>query len=395
MLLACRQCNLLRLARSLPSRGAGAWRCVPLLPWRVQCPGHVCAALTAGQGGWDRCRLLLGPPSCFPLLPRTLRYLLRVVSSGCPLPLPGGTPFHAAFAFCGLGPVALRVRAACRLPVCALALLRRTPPPPPPTSVWHAHRAQFLCRAPVGPFQAVRTPPRLLPRSRALLVYFWGDWPGPFVHLPCSGSVAPLSVGLCVRGGLASEAAWGGGGRPACRLPSGGGRAPVGRGASEVGSGVLLVRPCASLARAPRLALSASLPPWRMRSPYCSGSCPCASAGNWRAGKAGTGAPPPLWGGGVTGLLVCVPPLGRLRGERGRDGQGTRGAWTWRRAWRGGRPRAPRRCGAPRRRLSRGGGGGGLSPGLPVGFCAGVARWRWALRPRVPGGVAGCRHAAE
>ena len=35
----------------VPSLGAGAWRNAPLLPWRLQCPGRVCAALPAGSGG--------------------------------------------------------------------------------------------------------------------------------------------------------------------------------------------------------------------------------------------------------------------------------------------------------------------------------------------------------
>ena len=52
VLLACRQWDPLGLARRLPSLGVGAWRCAPLLPWRVQCPIRVCAALAAGSGGF-------------------------------------------------------------------------------------------------------------------------------------------------------------------------------------------------------------------------------------------------------------------------------------------------------------------------------------------------------
>ena len=51
VLLACRQWDPLGLARRLPSLGVGAWRCAPLLPWRVQCPVCVGAALAAGSGG--------------------------------------------------------------------------------------------------------------------------------------------------------------------------------------------------------------------------------------------------------------------------------------------------------------------------------------------------------
>ena len=46
--------NPLGLARRLPSLKVGAWRCAPLLPWRVQCPVCVCAALAAGSGGSGR-----------------------------------------------------------------------------------------------------------------------------------------------------------------------------------------------------------------------------------------------------------------------------------------------------------------------------------------------------
>ena len=54
VLLACRQWDPLGLARRLPSLGVGAWRSAPLLPWRVQCPVCVCAALAAGSGGSGR-----------------------------------------------------------------------------------------------------------------------------------------------------------------------------------------------------------------------------------------------------------------------------------------------------------------------------------------------------
>ena len=48
----CRQWDPLGLARRLPSLGVGAWRCSPLLPWRVQCPVCVCVALAASSGGF-------------------------------------------------------------------------------------------------------------------------------------------------------------------------------------------------------------------------------------------------------------------------------------------------------------------------------------------------------
>ena len=128
VLLPCRQWDPLGLARRLPSLGVGAWRCAPLLPWRVQCPVRVCAALAAGSGGSGRYLVL-----ClfrFPLpAPRVPRCVWRAVLSGYPLPSLAGTPFHAVCAFCLLGPVALLVVPACPLRVCALALPRRPLPP--------------------------------------------------------------------------------------------------------------------------------------------------------------------------------------------------------------------------------------------------------------------------
>ena len=120
----------LGLARRLPSLGVGAWRSAPLLPWRVQCPVRVCAALAAGSGGSGRYLVLCLPR--FPLpAPRVPRCVWRVVPSGCPLPSLAGTPFDAVCAFRELRPVALLVVPACPLRVCALALPRRPLPPLP------------------------------------------------------------------------------------------------------------------------------------------------------------------------------------------------------------------------------------------------------------------------
>ena len=129
VLLACRQWDPLGLARRLPSLGVGAWRCAPLLPWRVQCPVRVCAALAAGSGGSGRYLVLC--LSRFPHpAPRVPRCVWRAVPSGCPLPSLAGTPFHAVCAFRVLGPVAPLLVPACPLRVCALALPRRPLPPP-------------------------------------------------------------------------------------------------------------------------------------------------------------------------------------------------------------------------------------------------------------------------
>ena len=129
VLLACRQWDPLGLARRLPSLGAGAWRSAPLLPWRVQCPVCVCAALAAGSGGSGRYLVLC--LSRFPLPASPVpRCVWQAVPSGCHLPSLAGTPFHAVCAFRALGPVALLVVPACPFRVCALALPWRPLPPP-------------------------------------------------------------------------------------------------------------------------------------------------------------------------------------------------------------------------------------------------------------------------
>ena len=176
MLLACRQWDPLGLARRLPSLGVGAWRCAPLLPWRVQCPVCVCAALAAGSGGSGRYLVLC--PSRFPLpAPRVPRCVWRAVLSGCPLPSLAGTPFHAVCAFRALVSVALLVVPACPFCVCALAPPRR--PLPPPWVVWRAHLAWSRHWALVGPFHVVRAPPRVLPRSPAPSGVLGGGRSGP------------------------------------------------------------------------------------------------------------------------------------------------------------------------------------------------------------------------
>ena len=88
------------------------------------------------------------------LLPSRASLALRV--AGCPVRV--SLPFCASRV---LGPVAPRVRAACPLGVGALVLPWRTRLSP------SGRYARFWCRAPVGPFQAVRAPPHFLPRSGA------------------------------------------------------------------------------------------------------------------------------------------------------------------------------------------------------------------------------------
>ena len=145
VLLAYRQWDPLGLARRLPSLGVEAWRCAPLLPWRVQCAVCVCAALPAGSGG--SARYLASCLFRFPLpAPGVPRCVWRAVPSGCPLPSLAGTPFHAVCAFRALGPVALPVVPACPFRVCALAL-SRCPLPPPLGGVACASRVVPALRA--------------------------------------------------------------------------------------------------------------------------------------------------------------------------------------------------------------------------------------------------------
>ena len=120
MLLACRQWDPLGLARRLP--------CL-LLPWRVQFPLRVCAALGASSGGSGRYLVLCLSRFALPA-PRVPRCVWGAVPSGCPLPSVAGRPFHAVCAFRELSPVALLVVPVCSLLVYALPLPRRPLAPP-------------------------------------------------------------------------------------------------------------------------------------------------------------------------------------------------------------------------------------------------------------------------
>ena len=196
----------LRLARRLPCLGAGAWRSAPLLPWRVQCPVRVCAALAARSGGSGRYLVLC--LSRFPLpAPRVPRCVWRAVPSGCPLPSLAGTRFHAVCAFREVGPVALLVVPACPLRVCALALPRR--PLPPPWVVWRADLAHCRHGALVGPFHVVRAPPYVLPRSLAPSGVLGGG--GGQVPVPPYLAWPARPVGAACRGGGQGPSPGGGG----------------------------------------------------------------------------------------------------------------------------------------------------------------------------------------
>ena len=250
----------------LPGRGAGSWLGAPLLPWRVQCPVRVCAALAAGLGGrgWRQVLCLLRCPSP---APRSPRCVWRVVPSGGPVPSAAGTPFLAVCAFRGLCPVALLVFPVCPLRVCALVLSRRPRPFSLPGSVCHAHLAWLRCRAPVEPFHAVRAPPRVLPRSVRCLACLGGGVAPSRSPFAWHGVVCPL-LNRPARPGRSGAGGGGGGGGLCAVLPKG-----VAGGPRGVGGRSTLVRPSAFPGRPPKRVLLASLSSWRAWPPYCSDSC--------------------------------------------------------------------------------------------------------------------------
>ena len=147
VLLACRQWEPLGLARRLPSLGVGAWCIAPLLPWRVQCSVRVCAALAARPV-------------------RVSSTLARWYA------IPRGLCVPRARIGCPSG--SSRVPPAC---VCAGAPAASAPSPS--WVVWHAHLTQSRHWALVGPFHAVRAPPRVLPRSLAPSGVLEGGSPVP------------------------------------------------------------------------------------------------------------------------------------------------------------------------------------------------------------------------
>ena len=345
VLLACRQWDPLGLARRLPSLGVGAWRCAPLLPWRVQCPVCVCAALAAGSGGSGRYLVLC--LSLFPLpAPRVPRCVWRAVPSGCSLPSLAGTPFHVVCAFRALGPVALLVVPACPFRVCALAL-SRCPPPPPLRGVPCAPRVVPALGAgravPRGPCPSACPVPVPCSVWRA-----WGGRSGPGSPLPGLGLWGWRQG---VPGGVPSTVARGG---------------PVGRGVALPHSVPL-----------PSLGRQQSGCHWRCAvhggrcPPYHSGSCSPGFSGYdlcgvlaRRRGLACSSRPP--WGpaAGAGGRVAL-----RLLSRAGGDHPPCLGGWG------PGPQRPPGRWG---------GGGGGVSRrGLPAPFLGGGLRYS-ILAPFVP-----------
>ena len=93
-------------------------------------------------------------------------------------------------------------------------------PPPLPRLVWRLHLARSRCWALVGPFHAVRAPPRVLPRFRAPIGVLGGGG-AAWSRFPLTGLglCAPRGVGLRVRGVSVPRGRTGGGGRPVRRAP--------------------------------------------------------------------------------------------------------------------------------------------------------------------------------
>ena len=91
--------------------------------------------------------------------------------------------------------------------------------PPLPWFVWRAHLARSQRWALVGPFHAVRAPPRLLPRSLAPFGVLGGGSLLPFPPYLAWGCAPPvgwvLASGAFPRRGVG----WGGGGGSLCAAP--------------------------------------------------------------------------------------------------------------------------------------------------------------------------------
>ena len=155
------------LARRLPSRGAVAWRCGPLLPWRVKCPAGFGAALGAGWVG------LAGSVTRLPPCHTSLASL-AVIVTGLPVRVSHILACWYAIS-CGLctpGAWSSYPSGMRHMPVMCLCVRAPAVFTPPPRSVARALR-QSPHRALVGLFQVVGAPLRFLPESLALLAIFF------------------------------------------------------------------------------------------------------------------------------------------------------------------------------------------------------------------------------
>ena len=376
VLLACRQWDPLGLARRLPSLGVGAWRSPPLLPWRVQCPVRVCAALAAGSGGSGRYLVLC--LSRFPLPARRVpRCVWRAVPSGLFLTLarwyaiPRGLCVPRARSGCPSG--SPRVPFAC---VCARAPAASAPPPL--GGVACAPRAVPA----LGAGRAVPRGPCTSACPAPVSCSFWRAWGGAV-----RSRFPPTWVGVV---GVAEGRPRGGclpllrGASEVRRFPSPDcpptGRAVGVRYPRAVGAGVWVWGPN-PVPLACTLCGGCVLRGWWGAVPLPGlGLCAPRGAGPWRScagGRAGGGggggpcaAPPVRAAGGPVGRGVALPrsvPLPSL----GRQQSGCH----WRRSGHGGRgPHTTPVCARP--------------PSLGA-ICA--ASWRVGAGSLVPHGSCGSR----
>ena len=410
VLLACCQWNPRGLARRLPSRGAGASRGAPLLPWRPQCPGPVCAALAAASGG-------LGPvPGVVSPFPPHVSCAVCGGPSCLGVSYPRSLVRHSTRSVRSAGSVRLLFWYSPRV-LCVYVRSRsrgvHAPPPPLPGFVWRVHLARSRCWALVGPFQAVRAPPRVLPRSRAQFVLLGGGGgPVPFPLYLAWGCAFPMGW-VCVSGAFGRRGVGGGGVGLRAVLPSG-----AAGGASGVGVALLRSVPLPFLGRQQSRCL------WRRpgkggRGPHiasvrvrllspgavwvaslCAGadslvhrsSCGSRRLGAWR--RALLRPPPPPGAAVLPGGGGTVPStLGGVGGRRPRGPRVRGGEWGDRGGgWRDGSPPPspvphlspvrvrPGPWGSPRRRArpaaggsawQGGGGRGGLCAALPGGVAGG------------------------
>ena len=183
------------------------------MPWSCVCGAG------GRSGGLGPLQALASPP-VFPPFPRA------PCGACCGLSRPGVPSFrlpvrHSMRYLRSAVWVWLRFGSAPRVCCVCVRLCSRSVRPPPPVGVARAPRV-----VPVrGAGRAV--PGGLCPSAFPAPVpcstfLARGGWPGPFVPLPGSGSLAPLWAGLCVRGGPALGGRGGGRARgwgPACVPP--------------------------------------------------------------------------------------------------------------------------------------------------------------------------------
>ena len=307
-----------------------------------------------------------------------------------------------------------RARSGCpsgipRVPfVCVRACAPAASAPPPPWLVWRPHLARSRCWALVGLFNAVRAPPRVLPRSRAPFgLLGGGGGAGPVSPLPGLGLCFPCGVGPRVWGVPASGGGVGGGAACAPLSPTVRQGGPVERGVAlpqPVSLPFRFVlacclwprsvwRPCA-LARVPLpIAAPARAGGWGVEAGPAPASLPGVAAqlggGGIISPPRWAGGPSPLWlvgrsgaggtGGGravaphlpppgeaVCGFLPC-PPFRARSGSWGGPGRRVRSAAGGPSWWEGG-------WGGEGRPVSR----------PPVGLAGGPGGRGAALRPLVP-----------